>query len=111
MQRYLSEEREKEMRRLDETIDMEKERAAAELLANLDQMSIQRSPRDLVVERDRLEEHFRRQREDRLRVVVDKIATEEKNRVGKMVDRHGQEMMTLIAEKVKTKSDDPCKYY
>ena len=39
--RFLTEEREKEMKRLDETIAAEKEKAAEELLNSFDQMSLQ----------------------------------------------------------------------
>lgn len=101
LQRFISEEREKELHRLNEGINAEKERAAAELLASMDQMSLQRNSRDLFAERERIEDHFRRAQEDRLRIVMDRVASEEKSRTGKMVERHGQEMMLLIAEKVK----------
>ena len=99
--RFLAEEREKEMKRLDDTIALEKEKAAEELLNSFDQMSLQNSvPRSLVEERERIEDHFRRVRDERLRLVTDKISTEEKTRNGKMVDRHCQEMLLLIGEKV-----------
>lgn len=100
LQRFLSEEREKELRRLDDTIGFEKEKAASDLLNNLDQLSIQQNPAMLVVERDRIEEHFGRIRDDKMKTVMDKIATEEKGRTSKMLERHGQEIMLLIAEKV-----------
>ena len=100
--RFLAEEREKEMKRLDDTIAVEKEKAAEELLNSFDQMSLQNSvPRSLVEERERIEDHFRRVRDERLRLVTEKISTEEKTRNGKMVDRHCQEMLMLIGEKVR----------
>lgn len=100
LQRFLLEEREKETKRIDSTIETEKERAAAELLAGMDQMSIQQNPRNLIAERERIEEHFRRQRDDRLRSVMDKVASEEKARASRMMDRQCQEMLLLLAEKV-----------
>ncbi|CAI9741237.1 kyphoscoliosis peptidase-like [Octopus vulgaris] len=103
LQRFLSEEREKEMRKLDDSIHGEKELAAAELLSNIDQLSLQHSAAgsslDLVHERQRIEEHFRRVREERLKNVTDRLASDEKMRTSKMVERQGQEMMLLIAEK------------
>lgn len=99
LQRFLSEEREKEMKRLDSNIEAEKERAAAELLASMDKMSMQQNPRNLVAERERMEDHFRRARDDRLRGVMDKVAAEEKARSARMLDRQCQEMLVLIAEK------------
>ncbi|XP_060565893.1 hillarin-like [Ruditapes philippinarum] len=99
LQRFLSEEREKEMNRLDKNIETEKEHAAAELLANIEQMGLQQNPRNLVSERERIEDHFRRMRDDRLRGVVDKVAAEEKARSARMLDRQCQEMLLLIAEK------------
>ncbi|KAK7088433.1 hypothetical protein V1264_022356 [Littorina saxatilis] len=98
--RFLAEEREKEMKRLDDTINLEKEKAAEELLNSFDQMSLQNSvPRSLVEERERIEDHFQHVRDERLRLVTDKISAEEKGRNGKMVDRHCQEMLMLIGEK------------
>lgn len=103
LQRFLSEEREKEMRKLDESVYIEKERAAAELLASIDQLSLHQPgsniSQDLANERQRIEEHFRRLREDRLKIVTDKIAGDEKMRTSKMLERQSQEMMLLIAEK------------
>lgn len=99
LQRFLSEEREKEMIRLDNNIETEKERAAAELLANIEQMGLQQNPRNLVAERERIEDHFRRMRDDRLRSVMDKVAAEEKARAARMLDRQCQEMLLLIADK------------
>lgn len=63
-------------------------------------MSLQNTvPRSLVEERERIEEHFQRVQEDRLKLVREKISTEEKTRSGKMLDRHCQEMLMLIGEK------------
>jgi len=61
---------------------------------------MQQNPRNLVAERERIEEHFRRLRDDRLRSVMDKVASEEKARSSRMMDRQCQEMLVLIAEKV-----------
>lgn len=48
-------------------------------------MSLQNTvPRSLVEERERIEEHFQRVQEDRLKLVREKISTEEKTRSGKM---------------------------
>lgn len=99
LQRFLIEEREKEMQRLDTNIDADKERAAAELLSNIDPTTIQQNPRNLVAERERIEEHFRRLRDDRLRGITDKVAAEEKARAARMLDRQCQEMLLLIADK------------
>lgn len=101
LQRFLLEEREKEMRKLDETIGHEKERAASELLASFEHMSLSGSTPNLMAERERIEEHFRRMREDKLKGMMDKISSEEKTRTAKMLDRHGYEMMLLISEKDK----------
>jgi lambda family phage tail tape measure protein len=100
LQRFLSEEREKEMKRLDNNIETEKEHAAAELLSNIEQMGLKQNPRNLVAERERIEDHFRRLRDDRLRSVMDKVAAEEKARAARMLDRQCQEMLLLIADKV-----------
>lgn len=99
LQRFLLEEREKEMRKLDESIDAEKDRSASELLSSFERMSMSGAPPNLMMERERIEDHFRRLREDKLKDMMDKIATEEKARTAKMLERHGQEMMLLIAEK------------
>lgn len=88
------------MNRLDNNIENEKERAAAELLASIEQMGMQQNPRNLMAERERIEDHFRRLRDDRLRSVMDKVASEEKARGARMMDRQCQEMLLLIAEKV-----------
>ncbi|KAK6190125.1 hypothetical protein SNE40_002058 [Patella caerulea] len=106
LQRFLLEEREKEMRRLDESIDIEKDRAASDLLGSLDQMTIQNNSRNLMYEKERIEEHFRRLRDERLKSVTDKTASEEKARSTKMLDRHCHEMMALIAEKERESNRD-----
>lgn len=106
LQRFLLEEREKEMRKLDDTISSEKDRAAADLLSSFEHMSMSGSTPNLMAERERIEDHFRRTREEKLKVMMDKIATEEKTRTAKMLDRQGQEMLLLIAKKVH--SNDSC---
>lgn len=88
------------MRNLDETLGVQKERAAAELLSSFEQMSLSGSTPNLMAERERIEDHFRRIREEKLKGMMDKISTEEKTRTAKMLDRHGYEMMLLISEKV-----------
>ncbi|PVD32803.1 hypothetical protein C0Q70_08249 [Pomacea canaliculata] len=106
LQRFLAEEREKEFKRLNDTIASEKEKAAEDLLSSI-LFAIQPGPdvaaehgaRSLVEERERIEEHFQRVQEDRLKLVREKISTEEKTRSGKMLDRHCQEMLMLIGEK------------
>ncbi|KAH3889565.1 hillarin-like [Dreissena polymorpha] len=109
LQRFLLEEREKEMRRLDTVVDQEKERAASELLASMDPMTVQKNPQALVAGRERIEEHFRNVRDDRLRNIQDKVATEEKARASRMLDRQCQEMLVLIAEKDRM-ADTSCIY-
>ena len=111
LQRFVSEEREKEMKRLDGNLATEKERAAAELLAGMDQMSIQQNSRNLVAERERIEEHFRRLRDERMRSIMDKVASEEKARASRMVDRQCQEILLLIAEKVDFQTGFHYTYY
>ena len=102
LQRFLSEEREKEFSRLDKTIEAEMEQAASDILASVDNLAMHNSTRslDLFAERERIEEHFKKSREERLKHVTDKIANEEKTRSSRMLDRHCVEMMTLIGEKV-----------
>ena len=100
LQRFLSEEREKEMKRLDNNLDVERDRAAAELIASLENMPMGQSQRNLMAERERLEDHFRKLRDDRLKGAMDKVAAEEKARSARMLDRQCQEMLLLIAEKV-----------
>lgn len=55
----------------------------------------------MMAERERIEDHFNKSREDKLKVMIDKISTEEKTRSAKMLERHGMEMMQLIAERVR----------
>jgi len=97
--RFLLEEREKELHRLDDTVEDEKERAAEDLLASIENLSLNSVPRSLVAERDRIEDHFTLVKEERLKAVTEKIALEEKTRNGKMIDRHCHEMLTLLGEK------------
>ncbi|GFS19276.1 kyphoscoliosis peptidase [Elysia marginata] len=97
--RFLMEEREKELSRLDDMVDSEKDKAAEELLASIENLSVHSIPRNLVDERDRIEEHFMQVKEDRLKKVTEKIGAEEKTRSSKMIDRHCIEMLTLIGEK------------
>jgi hypothetical protein len=68
------------MRKLDESLGVEKERAAAELLSSFEQMSLSGSTPNLMAERERIEDHFRRIREEQLKGMMDKISTEEKTR-------------------------------
>ncbi|GAB1602122.1 hillarin [Argonauta hians] len=115
LQRFVCEEREREARRVEDAVAAEKEMAAAELLASMAAGAGAGGPDgvgggsrggtpllalpDLVGERNRIEEHFRRVKDERMRAVSEKLHNDEKMRTGKMVDRHGQEMMVLIAEK------------
>lgn len=97
--RFLMEEREKELSRLDDMVDKEKDKAAEELLASIENLSVHSIPRNLVDERDRIEDHFKQVKEERLKKVTEKIGAEEKTRSSKMIDRHCMEMLTLIGEK------------
>ncbi|GFO10596.1 kyphoscoliosis peptidase [Plakobranchus ocellatus] len=99
LMRFLLEEREKELSRLDDMVDKEKDKAAEDLLASIENLSVHSIPRNLVDERDRIEEHFKQVKEERLKTVTEKIGSEEKTRSSKMIERHCVEMLTLIGEK------------
>lgn len=53
------EERERELHRLDDTVENEKEIAAEDLLASIENLSINSLPRNLMDEKDRIEDHFK----------------------------------------------------
>jgi hypothetical protein len=42
---------------------------------------------------------YKKQREERMKNLLDKMATEEQAAISRLIDRHAQEMLLLIQEK------------
>ena len=47
-----------------------------------------------------MERIYRKQREDRMKSLMDKMAIDEQAAISRLIDKHAQEMLLLIQEKV-----------
>lgn len=89
LQRFLLEEREKEMWKFDDIIFFEKDWVVVDLFSSFEYMLMLGFILNFMVERERIEDYFWCMCEEKLKVMMDKIVIEEKIRIVKMLDRYG----------------------
>lgn len=78
---------------------VEKEKSVQELVAGFEKMSKKDMKTGLEKEKERVEQLFKRKKEERLRTLMDKLTTEEKGQVTRLIEKHSSEMLLMIAEK------------
>lgn len=98
--RQFLEEREKMIKRLEDELRIEKEKNVKDLISDFEKISHKQDRTGLEKETAKLEQHYKRKREERLRHLIEKLTAEEKARVAKLIEKHSQEMLLMIAEKL-----------
>ncbi|KAJ8312555.1 hypothetical protein KUTeg_009928, partial [Tegillarca granosa] len=94
------EEREKMIKRLEDELRIEKEKNVKDLISDFEKISHKQDRTGLEKETAKLEQHYKRKREERLKHLIEKLTAEEKARVAKLIEKHSQEMLLMIAEKL-----------
>ncbi|KAL3856219.1 hypothetical protein ACJMK2_010996 [Sinanodonta woodiana] len=106
------EEREKRIQRLESELQIEKDKSVKELIAGFEHLKNMKDKSSLEKETKKLEMLFRRKKEERLKRLIERLTTEEKDRVTQMIQKHCQEMLDMIADrstvKEATTESDAC---
>lgn len=94
-------------KRLEEEFQKEHEKSAKELLSSLTKHSPSKSKVTKVKDTDKSEEQYQKQKEERLKASLERLTSEEKSRVAKLIQKHSEEMLLMIAEKLAAKEITP----
>ena len=68
--------------------------------AVLHRFSPQKGKTKLQRETERIEEQFRRKKEEKVRKMLERLSSEQRARVASLIQKHSQQMLELIAEKL-----------
>ena len=79
---------------------MEKEKSVKDLITNIEKKIEKTNKVGLEKESQKIEEIYKRKREEKLKYLLEKLSEEEKIRVSQLIEKHSQEMLFLIAEKL-----------
>ncbi|OWF35614.1 hillarin-like isoform X1 [Mizuhopecten yessoensis] len=101
------EDRTKMVQRLEDELKVEKEKSVQELVAGFEKKITSKKDikTGLEKETERLEQLYKRKKEERLRCLMDKLTTEEKSQVTRLIEKHSSEMLLMIAEKFVTMTE------
>lgn len=56
---------------------------------------------DVAIEKQRIEQHFQRLKDEKMRSLLDRISGQERMRLDDMIDKQAREMLELIDKKVR----------
>ncbi|XP_064612085.1 hillarin-like isoform X2 [Liolophura sinensis] len=103
----LREQREIEIKRLEEQLKVERDKTVKKVSREYERKSSESDARSaqaqsLEEERRRIEQEYNDKREARLRRLLASLSLEEKTSVAKLVEKHSQEMLLMIAERLMT---------
>ncbi|CAH1790287.1 unnamed protein product, partial [Owenia fusiformis] len=99
--------RDEEIWRLEEDLKGQMEKAVTTLLQEVDSGNYRG---DIAMERLRIDHHFQRLKEEKMRELMEQLTSQERYRLSDQLDRHSQEMLQLIdsrQEQVKPPSPRP----
>ena len=68
--------------------------------AVIHRFSPQKGKTKLQRETERIEEQFRRKKEEKVRKMLERLSSEQRARVASLIQKHSQQMLELIAEKL-----------
>ncbi|XP_071093705.1 hillarin-like isoform X1 [Haliotis cracherodii] len=98
-------ERQKKVKRLEEELKVEKDNSVRDLVSTLERFSPQKGKSGLAKETERLEEHYKLKREEKMKRLIEKMSVEERQHVARLIQKHSQEMLLMIAERLSTVDD------
>lgn len=103
----LREQREIEIKRLEEQLKVERDKTVKKVSREFERKSSESEDgsaqaQSLEEERRRIEQEYNAKREARLRRLLASLSLEEKTSVAKLVEKHSQEMLLMIAERLMT---------
>ncbi|XP_059163218.1 hillarin-like [Physella acuta] len=101
----IQQERKKKVKRLEEELRAEMERSVRDMVSTFERFSPQKGKTRLQKETERLEETYRRKKEEKVRKMIDRLSNEQRAKVASLIQKHSQEMLLLIAERL-TASED-----
>lgn len=103
-----SHERQTLKKRLEEEFQKEQEKYAKEHLSSLTKSSPSKTKVKKLKEPDKTGEQYQQQKDERLKASLERLTSEERSRVAKMIQKHSEEMLLMIAEKLA--ANEVCKY-
>lgn len=96
-------ERETLKKHLEEEFKKEQEKSARELISSFTKSSPSKSKVNKVKDPNKNDEQYQKQKEERLKASLERLTSEERSRVAKMIQKHSEEMLLMIAEKLAAK--------
>ncbi|KAI8782867.1 hillarin [Biomphalaria glabrata] len=101
----IQDERKKKVKRLEDELRAEMERSVRDMVSTFERFSPQKGKTRLQKETEKLEETYRRKKEEKIRKMLDRLSNEQRAKVASLIQKHSQEMLLLIAERL-TASED-----
>nr|KAG5713330.1 hypothetical protein BaRGS_007857 [Batillaria attramentaria] len=93
-------ERQHRLRRLEDELQHEMETTVNDLVTTFERFSPQKGKTKLQRETERIEEQYRRKKEEKCRKMLERLSSEQRARVASLIQKHSQQMLELIAEKL-----------
>jgi hypothetical protein len=93
---------------LEEEFQKEQEQSARELISSFTKNSPSKSKVHKVKNADKNDEQYQKQKDERLKASLERLTSEERLRVAKMIQKHSEEMLLMIAEKLAAKEVSSC---
>ena len=98
--KQFKEERDKWVHKIETELQIEKEKSVADLIKGFEKMASKKEKINIHQEKERLEVMYRKKKEERMKNLIGRLSLEEKGQVTKLIEKHSQEMLLLIAEKL-----------
>lgn len=94
------EDKENKMKKLLQELEIEKEKSVQELIEGFEHLKKFKDKAELEKERSRLEAIYRQKKEERMKKLMEKLSAEAKDSVARMIEKHSQEMLLMIAKRM-----------
>lgn len=93
-------EKERKVEYLEQELEIEKERSVREMIESFEQLKKVKDKDALEKERKKLEAHYRKKKDERMRKLMERLSTDAKESISRLIEKHSQEMLTLIAQRL-----------
>ena len=96
--------REKKIKKLEADLQEEQEQSVAELVSSFERIASQmQSESKLAEETKKLEEEYTKKKQSMIKDLLETMTAEERNQVAQLIEKHSQQMLALISEKLSVK--------
>ncbi|XP_052802436.1 hillarin-like isoform X2 [Mya arenaria] len=93
-------EKEHKLTSIERELELEKERSVREMVDAFEQLKKHRDDGTLELEKRKLEAHYRRRKEERVRLLMERLSADAKESVARLIEKHSQEMLDMISQRL-----------